>query len=193
MMCSAQWNVDLCDLFVGSLQGIFKTWNIVLWSNAKTFPKIISTRKSFIIQVNRFSNQNVLLISYEWHYPSHTPWFDNPFIIWWHVAGNPLQPYPTSAAPSALASSTNIMNEGRNGKKCSEETATIGISEWVACCPSFSKKVARSSRRREMFLRLVSARNFHMPVPIFLSKMISLLLGHFPSPLSMLQQFKERS
>jgi hypothetical protein len=43
------------------------------------------------------------------------------------------------------------MNEGRNGKKCSEETATIGISEWVACCPSFSKKVVRTSRRREMF------------------------------------------
>ena len=43
------------------------------------------------------------------------------------------------------------MNEARNGKKCSEETATIGISEWVVCCPSFSKKVVRTSRRREMF------------------------------------------
>ena len=66
------------------------------------------------------------------------------------------------------------------GKSVLKKPATIGISEWVAYCPSFSKKVVRTSRRREMFLRSVSTRNFHMSVPIFLSKIIYLLLGYFP-------------
>jgi len=56
-MCSAQWNVDL-SLFGSSaaLHGICKMWNIVLWSNVTTLPTIISTQKSFIKQINRFSN-----------------------------------------------------------------------------------------------------------------------------------------